>query len=388
MGRLTTRELNRALLARQYLLQPADLTALELIERLVGLQAQNFTAPYFGIWTRLKSVTTEQISQLIESRQAVRIAMMRSTVHLVSAADCLALRGLLDPASGKALTPGSGYGRALAGVDRAELSAVARAAVSEGPMLMTDLAALLLERFPGVPRDALLFAARADLPLVQTPPRGLWGRSGQLTVTTADRWLGRSPDPIDPDPIDPDPTEPVGAGSVGAADGRPAAAARLIRRYLAAFGPAGVQDVQTWSGLTRLGEVVDAMRPELAVFTGPNGSELFDLPDAARPDPDTPAPARLVPEFDNLLLSHADRSRVIDPSHRPKVFSVNGIISGTVLLDGFVRAVWKYRRVGKKAEIEVEPLARIGVRDRARVEREALRALDFAGSAGAVRWAA
>lgn len=355
MTRLTTRALNRALLARQHLLEPAALTPLELVDHLAGLQAQNLTAPYFGIWTRLRSVTTQDISELIEARQVVRIAMMRSTVHLVTAADCLGFRRLLDPAVGRGLTGGSGFGRALAGVDRTELAAVADAALADGPLGNPELVAVLRRAYPDVDREALLIAVRADLPLVQVPPRGLWARSGGLVLATADRWLGR-------------PLAPVDA----------AAAAALIRRYLAAFGPAGIQDMQAWSGLTRLGEVVATIRDELMVFTDEAGTELFDLPAAPRPDPETAAAVRLVPEFDNLLLGHADRSRIIHPDHRPRVYSVNGIIAGTVLVDGFVGAVWKFRRTGRTASIELTPLVRIGARDRRRIEREALRALNFA----------
>jgi hypothetical protein len=166
------------------------------------------------------------------------------------------------------------------------VAAAARALVEEQPRTLSTLARLLDERFPGRDAFALGQAIRAWVPLVQVPPRGVWGKSGCAAHTSVEGWLGRVP-------------------SLGFS------LEDLILRYLAAFGPGTVKDVQTWSGLTRLREVIERLRPRLVTFRDEHGAELFDLPDAPRPDPDTPAPPRFLYDYDNLLLSHADRSRVI-----------------------------------------------------------------------------
>src|SRR5690606_2042269 len=211
---------------------------------------------------------------------------MRGTVHLVSARDCLPLRALVQPLFDRELRANTAFGRALRGVDLTAVAKAARAVVEERARPPRQVGAALAERWPDVPPAALAHAARGLLPLVQVPPRAVWGKSGQPLLTTAESWLG-----------DPQRTELTVQG--------------MVTRYLAAFGPASVRDVQTWSGLTGLGEVVDGMHPRLRVFAGEQGGELFDLPDAPRPDPDVPAPVRYVAEFDDLVLSHADRTRVI-----------------------------------------------------------------------------
>jgi hypothetical protein len=201
---------------------------------------------------------------------------------------------------------------------------------------------------------------------VQVPPRGLWSTSGQATLTSAEAWLGRDLD------ARPSPDE-------------------LVLRYLRAFGPAGVADVQKWCGLTRLGEVVERLRPRLRSFRDEAGRELFDLPRAPRPDPDTPAPPRFLAEYDNVLLSHADRTRIMAAEHRWGVFTVNGRVLGTILVDGFVAGTWAIARDGGRATLRIQPFARLAKADRAALAEEGERLLGFA-AAGAedhdVRFAA
>ena len=220
---------------------------------------------------------------------------MRGTIHLVSARDCLMLRPLVQPAVDRGLS--LLLGRQLAGVDTAALAAAGRVLVEERPLTFSELGAALSAQWPQHPPAALAQGVRALVPLVQVPPRAVWGAAGQAAHTSAEAWLGR-------------PTW------------RPAPSLdRLVTRYLAAFGPASVQDAQAWSGLTRLREVVDRLRPGLRAFRDEQGAELFDLPGAPRPDPDTPAPVRLVAEFDNLVLSHADRARIISEPNRQRMFT-------------------------------------------------------------------
>jgi hypothetical protein len=156
-------------------------------------------------------------------------------------------------------------------------------------------------------------------------------------------------------------------------------------RYLAAFGPASVQDAQAWSGLTRLRPVFDRLRPRLCTFRDERGRELFDLPDAPRPDPEIPAPPRLLPEWDNLLLSHADRTRVIAEEHRRAIWSNNGIVPGTLLLDGFVSGTWKLTREKASATLRIRPFAPLTTADRVATEEEGARLLAFAAEDAAPR---
>ena len=347
---LTRSALNRATLARQHLLEPAGLGPLELVEHLVGLQAQAPGPPYTGLRTRLAGFEGEHLSALVESGEVVRMTLMRGTVHLVSAADAALLRPLTEQAHRAVVA--RAYAADLAGIDEAELAARVRELVEEHPRTPAELAAALGERWPGRSSQALTNAASAWTPLVQTPPRGLWRRGGQPRLTTFERWTGRTL----------------------AAD---ASIDDVVLRFLAAFGPASVKDVQKWSMLTRLGAVLDRLRPELVTFRDEAGAELFDLPDAPRPGPGVPAPVRFLPEFDNVLLAYAGFDRVMDPAHKRTIFTVNGRILGTVLVDGFAAATWRVDRVKAAATLTVTPLTPIAARDRRAITAQGGRLLAF-----------
>jgi hypothetical protein len=350
---LSTRALNRALLDRQALLRRSAVTPLAMLERLVGLQAQAPFPPYFGLWSRLADFVPAQLSDLIQDRQVVRIALMRSTIHLVSAPDCLLLRPLLQPMLVRALGS-TVHARHLTGLDTGQLADAARAALADGPLSPGDLGARLAQRWPDRDASALANGARTHLPLVQVPPRALWGRSGPARHATAESWLGTS---LHPAPVIDD----------------------VVRRYLAAYGPASVRDAQAWSGLTRLGEVF--ARLELRAFQDENGVAVFDVPEAVRPDEDTPAPVRLVAPFDNLTLSHADRTRIISDEYRKRLGTTNGQIPGMVLIDGFVTGSW--RLTGAVLDIDLFDRPSAGVRSA--LTEEGVRLGEFAGSAVDVR---
>lgn len=354
---LSQRALNRALLARQLLLRRTKLSAAETIERLVGMQAQAPNAPYVGLWTRLDGFRTDELAQLIAERHAVRVSLMRTTIHLVTARDCLALRPMMQPVleSRYATSP---FARDVTGVDLDTLRAAGRALLEEQPRTTAALGKLLHERWPDRDATSLAYTVRYLLPLVQLPPRGIWGKSGQPTWATVADWLGS---PVPPTPSD-------------------TALEEMVMRYLAAFGPATVKDVQTWCWLTRLREVVERLRPRLRTFRDEHGNELFDLPDAPRPNPDTPAPPRFLPEYDNVLLSHADRARIMAADRRIPLLPGNGGVTGTVLVDGFFQATWKITRQRTTATLTIEPFVPLSPQDRAALAEEGTRLLAFAAA--------
>jgi len=242
----------------------------------------------------------------------------------------------------------------IEGAEIEALVAVGRALLEERPCTAKELGELLQTRWPDHDPTSLARAIRHLVPLVQVPPRGVWGKSGQATLTTAEAWLGHL---LDPDPsLD-----------------------ELVVRYLTAFGPATVKDVQTWSGLTRLREATERLRPRLRTFRDEQGKELFDLPDAPRPDPDTLAPPRFLPEFDNLILSHADRTRIIANDYRKVIASKNGMVPATVLVDGFVRGTWKTERTRGKATLVIEPFEPLPRSDRDALIEEGEQLVRFVG---------
>lgn len=348
---LTRRALNRALLERQLLLRRVALPALDAVEHLVGLQAQSPMDPYYALAARLEGFDPEELSGLLASRAAVRIAVMRSTIHLVSARDCRVLRPLSQPVHERAFR--GNHGKRLAEVDLDRVAGRARALVAGRPYTFHALGQALAEEWPGSAPQDLAMAARTLLPLVQVPPRALWGRSGPAAHTTVEAWLGAEVEAA-PD-----------------LDG-------VLLRYLAAFGPASVKDMQTWCGLTRLRERVEGLRPRLRTFRDEQGVELFDVVDGPLPDPDTPAPARLLPEFDNLTLSHADRSRVVSPEDLRRLWRVNRA-HRAVLLDGFVAGIWRLETARDAvATVTVEPFRKISGAEREAVREEAAGVLAIA----------
>jgi Winged helix DNA-binding domain len=346
---LGQRALNRALLARQLLLRREAIPATDAIERLAGMQAQSPLAPYVGLWTRVEGFEAGELSRLILERKAVRIALMRSTIHLVTARDCLALRPVIQPALEKELK--GVRGRRLAGLDLREVAEAGRAVLEETPLGWTELGARLAERWPDRDPEALAATVRARLALVQLPPRGVWGAGGRAVHTTAEAWLGA--------PVSTEPSPDA-----------------MVLRCLAALGPASVADVQSWSGVPRLREALERLRPRLAIFRDEGGTELFDLPGAPRPDADTPAPPRYLPGYDNLLLSHADRSRVIPAEHAARVSASLG--RPMFLVDGCVRGTWKMVRGGGRTTLTVAPFASLAAADRDALAEEGARLLAFA----------
>ncbi|KIQ25298.1 hypothetical protein RT97_23985 [Variovorax paradoxus] len=350
---LSRRALNRATLARQMLLARRKATVAEAIEKLAGLQAQAPNPPYIGLWSRLEGFRREQLTDALRKRRVVRMSTLRATLHLMTARDALAWRPLLEAVHQRGLS--GEHSRALEGIDRAAVVAAGAALFDEGPLTATALGQALAARWKDRAPASLAALIRNNVPLVHLPPAGSWNSHQNAQLQPIAQWLGDS-----------------------AADANAATQDDLLLRYLAAFGPATLADAGAWSGLTGWKAVAERLKPQLRMFVGEEGQELFDLPRAPRPDPDTPAPPRLVAEWDNLLLSHVDRSRVMSEAHRARVFTVNGIVRGTVLLDGLVSGTWKIERAKNAATVVLEPFARWSKADRLGVQEEAMRLLAFA----------
>jgi hypothetical protein len=317
--RLSRRELNRALLGRQLLLGRERRSVAGTVEHLVAMQAQNPRDPYVALWTRLQDFDPHELGRMVAEREAVRIPLLRTTLHLVTARDCLAMAPLLRPVLERGFWTGSPFGRQVKGIDIDAVVAAGRELLDERPRTTAQLRVLLGERWPGYDASSLAYAVRHLVPVVQVPPRGVWGGKGL------------------PDP----------APSIN----------RLVLRYLAAFGPATVRDVQAWSGLTRLREVAERLRPRLRTFRDPDGRELLDLPDAPRPDPDTAAPPRFLPEYDNVVLGHADRTRIV-PGEVAGRWPGDDLHWSPLLVDGFVAGVWRLTADRRHPSLVVRPFQR------------------------------
>jgi hypothetical protein len=318
-----------------------------MIEHLVGMQAQNHLDPYYGLWARLDQFQPPELSGLIGRHEALRVPLLRSTIHLVTARDCLAIRPILGSVLARTFASTS-FAKDIEGVDRDTLLTQARALLEERPRTRAELGPLLAQHWPDRVPGSLAQAATYLMPVVQVTPRGLWGKKGPAAWTTIESWLG-VPLPTESSPDD------------------------LVLRYLGAFGPAAQKDIRVWSGLAGLAEVVKRLRPRLLTFQDENGIELFDLPDAPRPDAETPAPPRFLPEYDNLLLSHSDRSRFFDGDLVPKGWV------GNLLVDGLFVGGWKIRRTKNGTVLDLELGRKLRRTDLEEVTAEGLRLLEFTG---------
>lgn len=335
------------------LLCRAMLPAAKAIERLVGMQAQEPMDPYVGLWSRLEDFGPGELAELLEKRKAVRATMMRVTIHLFTRRDYLAFRPVMQPLLDRAFA-GTPFGRDLDGVNLDELLAVAKTLLAKEPRGRMALGRALSERWSDREPGSLGAAAAYLMPLVQVPPRGVWGKKAMPALAPAEAWLGK----------------PLGEESAPDA---------LVLRYLSAFGPASVADASNWSRLTRLREVFERLRPRLRTLRDEKGRELFDLPDTPVADPDTPAPPRFLPVFDNVFLGHADRSRITSrPYPQPESFGI-----APVLVDGFIRATWRITRDKQQATLVIYPIEKVSRPEKEELEAEGMRLLAFIeGDAG------
>jgi hypothetical protein len=339
------RALNRATLARQLLLRRQRLAIPAAVERLLALQAQLPRPAVVGLWTRVEALDRQSVARLFDSRTLVRATTMRGTLHVMTAGDYLAFRHCLQPGLDAGM-------RAIlrdraAALDVAALGRAAEAYLGE-PHDFEDIRAHLLTAFPGGDERAMGYAVRMGLPLVQVPGAGPWGFPAHAGFVSAKAWLGKAPAPC---------TTPDA----------------LVLRYLAALGPATIKDAESWLGLGGLAPAFARLQSRLAVVGGTARAPLYDLPDAPRPDGDTPAPIRFLPEWDSVVVTRADE-RVVAKADRPRVFLPGLRVAALVLVDGFAAASWGVSRTRKAATLKIEPFAALSKRivDELRPEAESL----------------
>jgi uncharacterized protein YcaQ len=354
---LTLRELNRATLARQMLLQREAIDPVAAIERLAGLQAQYSPSPYIALWTRLADFRQDHLTQAVLARKVVKASLMRWTLHIASARDY----PFLTRAIVEARTSVWARTAREIGLDTRDLHGKLLEYV-EQPRTLHDIVRFLDGYVPPDPErfwTVIWHMASAHGWLVHAPPSGTWRYFGKNSYISAYRWLNIEP---------------------GQEPSLQDAMLHLVRRYLAAFGPASRADVMQWSGLRRVSHVDEALETlggEISVFADEDGKVLYDLADAPRPGGDIPAPVRFLPKWDNLLLAHDNRERVLPMAYRKTVIKVNGDVMPTFLVDGIVAGMWSIKRERATAVLSLEPLAPLEPSARASLEEEGTALLRF-----------
>jgi hypothetical protein len=344
---MSAKAVNRATLARQLLLEREAVPAVEVVARLGGMQGQEPKHPYVGLWSRIAGFEETELDQAVAARDVVRATFLRGTLHLVTAADYLRFRATVAPVLEAGLKV---LGDRAAGLEPAKVVAAAEKLLAKEPLTFTEVRDALQQQFPDVNERALGFCTRMLVPLVMHPADVRWSWTANSKFTPAEDWIGSK-------------LHKTGE------------AAELVTRYLAAFGPATPADFQTWSGLQKAKPLFDEL--DLETFQDENGKPLYDVPDAPRPDADTPAPVRFLPEFDNLLLSHAKRERIIADEHKPAVFTKNLRVKATYTVDGFVAGLWTSELKRGVVTLTLTPFGRTLKKTQAELEREGSGLLRF-----------
>lgn len=340
---LTDRQLNRATLARQWMLDRADVAIPDAISFLLGLQAQTSAGPYQALWNRLRDFRHEDLTALILDKSLLRATSMRTTLHLHTAADMRAIRPVMQPVLDR--TWQSTFGKRIAGADRADVHRRGVELLDQAPLTSGDLGKELAKTWPQSEPLALAQVLHCSETLIQIPPTRIWGHGGPPLLSRIENWAGTP---------------------VGPAIDLPA----LVLRYLAAYGPASIMDMQNWSGLTKLASAFEAVKDQLVAFLGEDGRLLYDLPDGLRPDPQTPAPVRFMPEYDNVWLGYADRYRIQPELARNRMVLVNGYIAAYTV-DGFISGNWTLKRSKDDIAITILPFRKLTNTETAAVEAEA-----------------
>jgi hypothetical protein len=347
MSVLSAKAVNRATLARQVLLEREQSSAVDVVGRLAGMQGQEPKHPYVGLWSRITGFEEAELDRAVQDRTVVRATMFRGTLHLVTAADYLRFRTTVSPVLEAGLKV---LGDRGAGLEPDKVVAAAEKLLAKEPLTFTEVRDALQEQFPEVNERALGFCTRMLVPLVMYPADVRWSWTANSRFTPAEEWIGKKLHKR---------AEPL----------------ELVTRYLQAFGPATPADFQTWSGLQKAKPLFDEL--DLATFTDEAGKTLYDVPDGPRPDEDTPAPVRFLPEFDNVLLSHAKRERIIADEHKPHVFTKNLRVKATYLVDGLVAGLWTAEKKRGVATLTVTPFGKLLKKTQAELEREGAALIRF-----------
>ena len=347
---LTRRELNRALLARQLLLEREAIPVPRAVERLAGLQAQYPPTPYLSLWSRVDGLAREDLTRALERRRLVKALLMRGTLHLVTPRDYWAFATARRELGGVLWPPS--YERIVASKRLAELAEIALTELRDEPRTLKQMLATLAPHARGKVTPAFLWRRiQGHAHVVHVPPSGTWGFHKDPPYAAADSWIPGEPPPSE-DAFD-----------------------QLVSRYLAAFGPATARDVAQWAGVPRIKPINASLeRLKLRTFLDERGRVLHDLPRAPRPDPETPAPVRLVPRFDNLVLSHDDRTRVLGDVPVTTIVTKNAIVHAIFLVDGFVAGTWELER----GRVVLEPFGRLAPSVRRELKEESDRLADWA----------
>ncbi len=342
---LTQRRLNRATLARQLLLEPAEVGVVDAVGRIAGLQAQEPASPYIGLWARLAAFEAAELDAAIAARDVVKGTLMRVTLHLVTAADYRAFW--------PAVRPGLEQQRRQQRLEPPTAASMAAlqervTAFAAEPRSLTELREHVGE-VDGLPADELVWWLRRRMPLAHAPTGGPWAFGRRPLLADADAWL-----------------------STGSWTDDAAAVEYLVRHYLTAFGPASLADVSQWSGLTvgRLRPGIEAIEAagELRRYRSETGRQLVDLAGVSLPDEDVPAPPRLLPMWDSTVLAFADRTRMVSDADRARIIARNGDTLPVILVDGVVAGRWWAVTERERTRIELEPFRRIEAQDRRALE--------------------
>ena len=345
---LSRRDLNRALLVRQLLLERHPLTAVEAVDRLGGLQAQSTASPYLSLWTRLEGFQRDELTEALLRRRLVKALLQRGTLHVATPRQYWTIMAVRRRLAASLWPPS--YEARLPAARIAEIAELVLAQLDGRELTLKEVQALLVPHArEGVSATFLWRRVQGHSYAVHVPPSGIWGYGGHGVYTAA-------------------------AGKVRGTPPEPEAAFdALVRTYLAAYGPATKQDIGQWAGVPRLTPIADSFeRQRLRTFATEDGKVLYDLPRAPLPDPETPAPPRLVPRFDNLVLSHADRSRILGEIPPSRIVTKNGLVHATVLVDGFVAGTWQL----EQGRVALEPFGKLaaGVKRALKDEAEQLEA--------------
>ena len=338
---LTERELNRALLARQLLLERVRMPIPKVLERMGTLQAQYAPSMYIGLWSRIEAFEREQLDRALERRAVAQGTLMRATIHLVSVADYWPIAIGVRKGRREAWLNTS-YRKDYSATQMSAAARKLRKRLGDGTMGRKEIHELLGSD------SVVTNGVNMWLDLVRVPPSGTWERRRADLYAATDRWLGEPPKEVD---------EREGIEL-------------LVRRYLAGFGPAQLADIASWAGLhpKRVSPVVESMK--IRRFTSEGGQELVDLPRAPLPDPETPAPVRFIGTWDAMLLTHGRRTGVLPEEHRPKVFNSRTPQSmPTFLVDGRVAGSWKF----EKGKVTLDPFERLDAAAKRELAAEAER---------------